>query len=108
MGSRIEAYSNGLFQRPGEDTSMLPSTSRCHVYHDKSRLTAIPEDLTGRYLETVLERLFAPDASPSDQQLAKCIRTLAKYLRFIPVRTSNEDLEVLLAISIALNRERRK
>jgi hypothetical protein len=59
-------------------------------------------------IESVLERIFAPDAPPQDRLLADCIRTLAKHLRFTPIRTSNEDLEMLLAVSAVLAGERRK
>lgn len=43
-------------------------------------------------------------APPREKALGDVIRTLVKYLRFVPIRTDDEDLETLLTVSIALAR----
>lgn len=52
-----------------------------------------------------LERVFRPAAGPRDRALARVIRTLARRCS-VPCRSlHDDDLEILLAVSIVLARE---
>jgi hypothetical protein len=55
-------------------------------------------------LLTTLETVFGPAASARDRQLARVIRCLAHYLIVRPIEMSDEELEILLAVSIVLRR----
>jgi hypothetical protein len=74
---------------------VMPSCSySATISSDNSR------DFTLSALLVVLD----PEAPAYERALGNVIRTLAKYIRYVPVRTANEDLETLLTVSIALAR----
>jgi hypothetical protein len=90
-----------------------PSTDAniAYISHYKSSVDKISRDISPLpdicSLKLVLKRIFDPAAPPDDQLIANVIRVLAKHLKFIPIQTSDEDLETLLAISIALAQDKR-
>ena len=55
-------------------------------------------------LLTTLETVFGPAASARDRQLARVIRCLAHYLVARPTQMSDNELEILLAVSIVVAR----
>lgn len=50
-----------------------------------------------------LDRLFHPNATVQDALLGQVIRTMSRYIR-VDTTTAGEDLSLLLAVSIALER----
>ena len=62
-------------------------------------------DLTYSTL-AALEELYRSDATPEKRLLWRVIQTLAQYIRYAPIPAQNQDLSILLAVSVALERAR--
>jgi hypothetical protein len=71
-----------------------------------SEHTANSADNFRNQVNQVLERVFHPKAVPSDRAIALVVAVLARYID-PQIAQSDEDREILLAVSLALARLRR-
>jgi hypothetical protein len=74
-----------------------------------SSYPATPPDDDSKYtILAALQPLFHPSASPNERTIAAVVKTLARYIGPGPVPLRNQDLEILLAVSLLLGPRGRK
>jgi hypothetical protein len=98
------------FSRKRAETNLLPPKNKEIPTEELSckMLTSASPLLDKNTFTTlkVLERILSPAAAPEDRLLGEVIRTMARYIRVVPAATADEDLALLLAVSVALAESR--
>jgi hypothetical protein len=73
------------------------------------RYPVTPPDDDSKYtILTALLPFFHPSASQDERTIATVVKTLARYIGPGPVPLRNQDLEILLAVSLLLGPRGRK